>query len=38
MDPMRTLNYLNTKVTFPIYVGLSGITGVIFATVINPFL
>ena len=38
MDPTRILNWLDMKVIFPIYVGLSGMIGVIFAAVIDNFL
>ena len=38
MDPTRILDLLDMRVAFPIYVGLSNMIGVIFATVIKNFL
>ena len=38
MDQMRILNLLDMKVTFLIYVGLSGINGVIFAKINQAFI
>ena len=36
--PTRILNWVSMKVTFPVYVSLSGMISVVFATAINNLL